>query len=1165
MTFTRLHCIVVGILFGLSSLALAQQQTGEFTGTISDSSGAAVAGATVTILNPDHAIKMVVSSDHLGHYVAPLLPPASNYQLSAAKQGFKLVVRKGITLQVAQIAQVNLVLPVGSVAQSVTITGAPPLLDTQTSSVGQVIPARTIVNLPLNGRSSFRLIQLTPGVTFNQGAYGQFGDVPVNTTWDSSFSVNGGRSQSNAILIDGVPSTAGFFDQITTIPSIDDTEEFKVQSNNMSAEYGRYSGGVVNVTSKSGTEHLHGTVFEFLRNSALDANDFIDKQHGVPIPPFKMNQFGFALGGPVILPKLYNGHGKTFFFVDLQETRRNQGTTYLATLPTDQQRQGDFSSTYNAKGQLVTIYNPFSTHPNPAAPGQYIRDPFPGNIIPQSMLNPVALKIMSYLPQPNTTGAPNTNADNYLSNASMVVDQNEGSARIDQNVNSIYHLFGRFGWSLTTLTQPNTYGDVATTGPGAVGTTYFHNWSFAMDNTVAFNPTLLLTVDYGWARWYQLRQTLSYGFNNASLGFPTSVVNSITIPMFPNVNIGGGYSGTAGQSYLLNGNDTHSMETSLTKIHGRHTLRFGVDLQLHLINYFNVANSGGAYSFAIAQTQGPNPNVATATTGNGFASFLLGDGSSGSMPIGSGVEMTDWYYAGYAQDDVRLTEKLTANFGFRYETESPYTDRHNELNYFDPTVASPAANSAFPNLQGGLVFAGVNGNPRSVYRWNRLQFDPRVGFAYSLFRNTVVRGGFGTVYAPLEISNNAVGFSPSGGFSSSTSWITSLNGGLTPYDLLSNPFPQGLVKPTGSSLGAGTLLGQNISVWDNKPQTPASYQWNFGIQQQLPSNTLIDIAYVANRGLHLTSNFDLNQLNPSYLSLGTGLQKDVSNPFQPYVSIGALSEPTVRQQQLLLPYPQFTDVTVVNSTWGGSNYQSMQLKVEKQTTHGVSLLAAYTVEKWLSNVNENESVTGPGQTSTTQNYYDLAAEKSISEADTPQSLIVNVVAQLPFGPGKALLGNVGGIIAKLVGGWVASGILTEQSGLPLVFSAPIVDGGNRPNYVSGVNPKLSGSRSNSAKEQEWFNTGAFALPPPFTFGDVPRAEDVARGPSIHNLDFALLKDTQLMSRLQMEFRAEAFNLTNTTHFGLPDTGVSNVAFGQITSVLPSPPPRQIQFAVKFIF
>lgn len=1143
----------------------AQQQTGELTGKISDSSGAAIAGATVTILNTNHAIKVVVPSDNLGHYVAPLLPPASNYQISVTKQGFNTVVRKGITLQVAQVAQVNITLPVGSVAQSVTVTGAPPLLDTQTSSVGQVIPARTIVNLPLNGRSSFRLIQLTPGVTFNQGANGQFGDVPVNSTWDSSFAINGGRSQSNAILIDGVPSTTGFFDQITTIPSIDDTQEFKVQSNNMSAEYGRYSGGVVNVTTKSGTEQIHGTLFEFLRNSALDANDYFDKEHGRPVPPFKMNQFGYAVGGPVLFPKIYNGHGKTFFFTDLQETRRNQGATFLGTVPTDQQRQGDFSSTYNSAGKLVTIYNPFSTRPNPAVPGQYIRDPFAGNKIPQNMLDPVALKIISFYPEPNTTGSPFTNANNYISNAPMIVDQDAGSARIDQNVNPMYHLFGRFGWSLTSLSQPNTYGNVASPGAAAVGTTQFHNWSFALDNTIAFSPTLLLTLDYGWARWFQSRQTLSYGFNNASLGFPTSLVNSIQIPMFPAINVGGGYSGMSGQSYLLNGNDTHSFLASLTKIHGRQTIRTGIDLELHLINYFNVQASGGTYNFAIAQTQGPNPNVATALAGNGFASLLLGAGNSGSMPIGAGVELKDWYYAGYVQDDVQLTDKLTFNLGFRYETESPYTDRHNKLNYFDPNVPSPAANSQFPDLKGGLVFAGVNGNSRSVYRWNRLQFEPRVGFAYSLFHNTVVRGGFGTVYAPLEISNNAVGFSPSGGFSSSTSWVTSLNGGLNPYNLLSNPFPQGLVQPSGSSLGAGTLLGQGISAWDNTPQTPASYQWNFGIQHQFPSNTLVDIAYVANRGLHLTSNFDLDQLNPSYLSLGTALQAQVPNPFQSYVKIGPLSNPTVSRRQLLLPYPQFTDVTTVNSTWGGSNYQSMQLKVDKQTTHGVSVLAAYTVSKWLSNVNENESATGPGQGSTTQNYYDLAAEKSLSEADIPQSLIVNVVALLPFGPGRAILGSATGVTAKLVGGWGASGILTLQSGVPLVFSAPIVGGGNRPNYVPGVSPKLSSSRSPAAKAAEWFNTAAFALPPPFTFGDVPRTESIARGPGLQNLDFALLKDTQLTRRLQMQFRAEAFNLTNTSHFNLPDTGVSDSTFGQINSVLPSPPPREIQFAVKFNF
>lgn len=1165
MVFRRCSAALAACFLLFATAARAQQQTAEFTGKITDSSGAAVPGATVTIANPDHAVHVVVTTDAQGHYAAPLLLPASNYQISVAKQGFKLAVRKGLTLQVTQVAEVDIPLSIGSVAQTVTVTGAPPLLDLQTSSVGQVIPGHTIVNLPLNGRSSFRLIQLTPGVTFNEGAYGQFGDVPVNSTWDSSFAINGGRSQSNQILIDGVPSTTGFFDQITTIPSIDDTQEFKVQSNNMSAEYGHYSGGVVNVTTKSGTEQLHGTVFEFLRNSALDANDFIDNEHKRPVPPFKMNQFGFAVGGPVVLPKVYNGHGKTFFFADLQETRRNQGATFLATVPTDAQRQGDFSSTLNSAGKLVTIYNPFSTHPDPANPSQYVRDPFQGNKIPLNMQDPVAQKILSYYPEPNTTGSANTNANNYLSNASMIVNQDAGSARIDQNVNAMYHLFGRFGWSLTSLTQPNTYGNVASPGPAAVGTTQFHNWSFAFDNTVAFNPSLLLTVDYGWARWFQSRKTLSYGFDNSKLGFPSSLVSSIQIPMFPAINVGGGYSGMAGQSYLLNGNDTHSLLLSLTKLLGRQTIIVGTDIELNLINYFNVANSGGTYSFAIAQTQGPNPNVATPIAGNGIASLLLGDGNSGSMPIGSGVEMRDWYYAGYVQDDVRLSDKLTFNLGFRYETQSPVTDRHNELNYFDPNVPSPAANSEFPSLKGGLVFAGVNGSSRTVYRWNRLQFEPRVGFAYSPIPSTVIRGGFGTVYAPLELSNNAVGFSPSGGFSSSTEWNTSINGGLTPFNLLTNPFPQGLVQPTGSSQGAGTLVGQAISVWDNNPQTPASYQWNLDVQRQLPSNTLVDIAYVANRGLHLTSNFDLDQLNPSYLSLGTGLQAQVSNPFRSYVKIGPLSNATVARRQLLLPYPQFTDVMVVNSTWGGSNYQSMQLKVNKETTHGVSFLAAYTVSKWLSNVNENESSTGPGQTSTTQNYYDLAAEKSVSESDIPQSLIVNAVVQLPFGKGKAFLGTASGLVQGLVGGWAASGILTEQSGLPLVFSAPIVGGGNRPNYVPGVSPRLSGSRSNSAKAAEWFNTAAFALPAPFTFGDVPRTEAVARGPALHNLDFALLKETQLTHRLQMQFRAEAFNLTNTTHFDRPDSSLTSVAFGQITGVLPSPPPRQIQFAVKLNF
>jgi hypothetical protein len=1154
--------LVAAVALGAAVYGAAQQQTAELTGLITDASGAAVPGATVTIDNPARGIEVKVTSNADGIYVAPLLPPADGYEITVAKAGYRQLTRGGITLLVAQTATVNLALSVGASDQTVIVSGAPPLLDAQTSSIGQVIQARTIASLPLNGRSSFRLIQLTPGVTFNQAAYGQFGDVPVNTTWDTSFSINGGQAQSNEILIDGVPSEVGFFNQITTIPSVDATEEFKVESNNLSAEYGRFAGGVINVTTKSGTNDLHGAAFEFLRNSALDANDYIDKSKGVAIPPLKMNQYGGALGGPVVLPRLYHGRNKTFFFADYQGTSRIQGTTFLGTVPTQAQRSGDFSQTYNAKGQLVTIYNPFSTRPDPNNPGHYIRDPFPNNKI--TNIDPVAKNIIAYYPMPNTQGAPYTNANNYISNAPLSVGQDEGGVRIDQNVNDHYHFFGRFGWLLTNLTQPNTFGNVASGGAGAVGTTEFHNWSFAFDNTVTISPTLLLTVDYGYARWFQSRQTLSYGFDNSKLGFPAQFVGLVTIPMFPSINVTS-YSGMNGQSYLLNGNDSHALIVSLTKILGRNTLMAGTDVRMHLINFFNVGNAAGQFNFALAQTQGPDPNVASSTAGNALASLLLGAGSSGSMPIGAGDELRDWYTAGFLQDDFRATNRLTLNLGLRYEQESPYTDRHNKLNYFNPNVTSPARNSSFPNLTGGLVFAGVAGGSDDVYDWNINHFEPRLGFAYNLFRNTVVRGGAGLVYAPLEISNNAVGFTPNTGFSSSTSWVTSLNGGLNPYNLLSNPYPQGLVQPTGNSQGAATALGQSVSVWDAHPKTPLSYQWNFGIQQQLPSAILVEAAYVASRGLHLTHNFDYDALNPKYLSMGSALQSKVPNPFQPYVSIGALSQPTVTEQQLLLPFPQFTDVSAVNQTWGDSDYQSAQFKVNKRTTHGISMLAVYTISKWMSDVTVADAPIGTTNNTAVQNWYNLSAEKSLSENDIPQDLILNVVADLPFGRGQRFLSGLHGPAEKLLGGWSASGILTEQKGFPLALSAPDTGPGDRPNAVPGVSPRLSSSRPIAQKVQEWFNVNAFSLPQPWQFGNVSRTIGSVRSPGVHNLDFALTKTTQLYERLNMEFRAEAFNLTNTPHFGLPDTNMADLTFGQLNTMLPSPPPRELQFAAKFTF
>jgi hypothetical protein len=1152
MTVRRLFliCTIASCAaIGMMPAAIAQQQTASLTGQITDVSGAAVPGARVTVVDQQRGSKTMVTTDEHGNYTFPELAPGDQYQITVDKQGFKQSVQHNVSLQVAQSAKIDLRLDVGDVSESVTVSSAPPQLDTQTSSMGQVITGQTVESLPLNGRSTFRLIALTPGVTFSQSAYGQFGDVTVNSTWDTNFSINGGRAQSNEILIDGVPSSTGFFNQITTLPTVDDTQEFKVQSNNLSAEYGRYSGGVINVTTKGGTNNFHGNVYEFLRNSAMDANDWFNKRAGNTIAPFRMNQFGGTIGGPISIPHLYSGRDRTYFFVAYQGTRRTKGSTFIGTVPTAAQKNGNFAG-------LPTIYNPFTTNSTTK-----VRTAFSNNMIPASMIDPVAAQIETYYPLPNT-GAPGATTNNYLSNAPTILSQDVASLRVDQNIKQNYHLAGRYAYTSTPLTQPNTFGNIATGGAGAVGTTTFTNQSFAFDNLYVFSPTLLMNVNYGFARWYQVRQTRSYGFDNATLGFPASLVSAITIPMFPAITIGGGYSGLANQSYLNNGNDSHALLISVTKIAGRHNFVFGGDGRMHRINFFNVSNSAGSYSFAIAQTQGPV--ATTATNGNAFASFLLGFGSSGTIPIGSGVEMQNFYGAIYAQDNIHLTQKLTVNLGIRYDGESPYLDRHNELNYFDPGISSPAANPSFPGLTGGLVFANTGSTPRNVYSRQSDNVAPRVGFAFSPQPTTSVRGGFGMAYAPLEISNNAVGFSPSLGYASSTAWNTSSDGGLTPTNLLRNPFPQGLVQPTTNKLGAGTQLGQALTVWEHNPPTPYALQWNLDVQQQFPASVLFDIGYAGSRGEHLTGTFDLNTLNPQYLALGNGLTTQVPNPFKPFVTIGTLSNATVAQRQLLLPYPQFLSVQEVNDPYGASSYNSLQAKLVKRMSNGVSFLAAYTWSKLISNVNAQNAPIGTTDNTGVQNYYDLRAERSVSELDQPHNLIVNGVVDLPFGQGKHFLGNVGPLTNKLIGGWQVTSIFTEQSGFPLTLSAAPTGGGNRPNLVPGVNPFIQGSRSNQARVLAWFNTAAFATPPAYTYGTMRRTFTTVRGPGVQNLDASLQKETNF-ERINTEFRAEFFNVTNTPHFSMPDMARQDAAFGTITSVIPSPPEREIQVALKISF
>jgi hypothetical protein len=1140
---------LIALIF--SSYSLAQQQTASLTGQVTDSTGAAVPGVVITVADFQRGTKLIVDSDQRGNYLVPQIDPGDHYQITVAKPGFKELVQREVVLQIAQSAKIDFKLELGDVSQSVTVNAAPPQLDTQTSSLGQVITGNTVVNLPLNGRSTFRLIALTPGVTFSQSAYGQFGDVAVNSTWDTNFTINGGRAQSNEILIDGVPSSAGFFNQITTLPIVDETQEFKVESNNLSAVYGRYSGGAINVTTKGGTNDFHGNLFEFLRNSAFDANDWFNKRAGNPNIEFRMNQFGGTIGGPVILPHLYNGRDRTYFFFAYQGTRRVKGSSFITTVPTNAQKGGDFS----APG-LSPIFNPFTTDSTTKE-----RTQFTDNKIDPLLIDPVAKQLEAFYPEPNTGGA-GAIVNNFISNSPVRLSQDVFSGRVDQNVTQKYHLSGRYAFSRTPLTQPNYFNNVSSPGTAAVGTTDFRNQSFALDNIYQVSPSLLLNFNYGFARWFQSRQTLSYGFDNSTLGFPPSLVSAITIPMFPAINIGGGYSGFANQSFLNNGNDSHAVLASAILLIGRQTITAGVDGRLHRINFFNVSNSAGSYSFAIAQTQGPNASVAT--NGNAFASFLLGFGSSGSIPIGSGVEMQDLYGAVYVQDDIRLTQNLTVNLGVRYDGESPYVDRHNELNYFDPSAASPARNPSFPSLTGGLSFAATGGNPRNVYTAPHGNVVPRIGFAYSPYATTSVRGGVGMSYAPLEISNNAVGFSPSLGYASSTSWNISNDGGFTPANLLRNPFPQGLVPPTGNTLGAGTQLGQALMVWTHNPPTPLALQWNFDVQQQLTHSLLFDIGYAGSRGEHLTGTFDRDTLNPEYLSLGTGLTTQVANPFQPFVSIGTLANAKVARRQLLLPYPQFLSVQEVNNPYGSSTYHSLQSKLVKRMSGGLTFLASYTWSKLISNINAQNAPIGTTDNTGVQNYYNLRGERAVSELNQPHNFVANAVYELPFGQGRRFLGSAGNVTDKFIGGWKMTSIVTEQSGFPLTLTAAGTGAGTRPNPVPGVNPAISGNRPNQQRVQAWFNKAAFVTPPAYTFGTIERTYTRVLGPGVQNLDASLEKDTAF-EHIDLVLRAEMFNVTNTPHFAMPDMAVQDAAFGTITSLIPSPPSREIQFAVKIAF
>jgi hypothetical protein len=1142
----------------LAGAMLAQSTSATVTGTITDQSGGSVASAKISVTNDATGTSRETRSSASGNYAVSLLP-AGIYRITVLSDGFRPVTRSSIELKVDQVARIDFVLEVGAISEKVEVTADAPLLDSETSSLGQVVDQEKVVNLPLNGRMTFRLVQLTPGILAPSGANGQFGDISVGTFDDTNFSINGGRSQSNAVVVDGVPANTGFLNLFSTIPSVDATQEFKVQSNAASAEYGRFGGGVLNVSTRSGGNQYHGSLFEFLRNNVLNANDFFNKMAGNNTPAFHMNQFGGAVGGPLSLGKLYSGKNRTFFFANYEGTRWRRGAIFQATVPTLQERQGDFTQDFTAAGQQIVVYDPVSTRSNGS--GGFVRDPFQGNVIPKSRFDPVGVAILNFFPTPNLNGNPITHANNYISNAPTRVNKDDGAIRIDQNVTSLYRMFGRFEVTQNQLHQPDTFANPATPGVGANGDILFHYYTGAWDNTYTISPTKVFNVRYGFARFYWARNTRSYGFNQSSLGFPASYVSGLQLPIFPTVSYDN-YSGMAGGSFIRTGQDTHSLLPSLTMTTNRQTIKVGADIRLRRNNLWIIQNGGGSFNFPRSLTAGPNPASFGANAGDAIATLLLGTAGSGSVGSTPGVSLQNWYIGGYVQDDIKITHKLTVNVGMRYETESPYTERRNTLAWFDANAPATITNPAFPNLKGAVQYVNNGGHSRYPFSWDRNNFAPRVGLAYSITDRLVFRSAFGVFYAGLETDNDLNNYSPVNGtsFSGSTAYLGTLDG-FTPFHFVSNPYPTGLVAPSGAN--PASMLGQAVTTWDYSAHTPYTLQWNGDFQYQVNRNLMVDVAYAGSRGVHFARTIDINTLNPMYLPLQTQLNQLVPNPFFGQITVGALAQPTVARSQLLKPYPQYPSVTVVNSPTADSSYNSVQVKIEQRMSHGQSVLFSFTGEKLMSNA--NNSLAGLGVQAnggSIQTPYSLSVERAISEQDEAKALSVSYVSELPFGKGHAWLQR--GLAAKIAGGWNLSAAFSYKGGLPVIVSAPITGGGNRPNST-GQSAALPSGRSRGQEVAQWFNTSVFTLPPSYTFGNVGRTLPDVRGPSVTNLDATLVKNIVIREPVALQFRFETFNVFNTPHFFLAPTSMTSPQFGQITATNITALPRVLQFALKLKF
>lgn len=1148
--------LLILVLASLTRNASGQATTAQVTGQITHAPTGAIPGAEITLTNLRTGFASKVVSNDSGYYTAPLLPP-SEYRISVQKQGFHTITQESISLVVDQVARLDFQLEIGSVAENIEVLAEVPTVESSTSALGTVVSNEQIKELPLNSRNPLRFVYLVPGFAPRATFIDQFNRAGY-------FSINGGRSGMNDLFIDGISNSVPGSNQslsYAVFPSPDALQEFKVLTNSFSAEYGRSGGGVISMIMRSGTNQYRGAIYEFLRNSAMDANDFFSNRAGRALPSFRRSQFGAAVGGPVLKDKL-------FFFGNYEGLRQGQATTFTGTFPTALELAGDLSRSSQLVGKLcqsTQIFDPTTTRPNASGSG-YLRAPFAGNVIPADRIDPVAAKVAKFFPAPNLQAAACTGANNYFFTGTNGFDVNQFDSKVDWIRSERNRFFGGLSYRRSLLNNANYYDNIACTDFQAAGFG-IPSWGARLDYTRVQSSNLLLNIRAGYSTVTQDSPPLiPKGFSLSSLGFSGALESQLLRPVgFPVFNLSG-YS-SLGQTYTspLETFKMFSLAGNATLITGRHALKFGVDARLNQVGSSLKTYTSGQFNFDRALTQGSNPNLAQANLGSSVASFLLGAGASGFVNNIPSVFTSNFYTALFIQDDIKLTPHLTLNLGLRNDFESGKKDRFGQLAWFDYNAPSPlAAKTGLPDLRGGVRAQGSTAATQYPNSW--LNLGPRVGLAWSATPKAVIRAGYGILYLPY-IGMAAGNLTGTEGFSTQTSWVSSIDG-LTPANHLKNAFPNGLLLPTGSNLGLLTNVGQNQTTAIDRQSIASSYvqQWNLALQRELPGRIVIEPAYVGSKGTHLTDlGWEMNQLTPEQLALGTGLQQLVANPFYQIITNGLLSGPKITRGQLLRPYPQFLSVTNFRPTSAGSTYHAFQLRAQRQFSKGASFLLAFTGGKLINDA-EGTSGGAQGLDSFHQDSYNRRAERAVSPQDISRMLTASGLYELPVGRNKPIGRELPRWLDLVVGDWQVNGVLTLGSGVPLPITTTTNTSGSysstlRPN-VSG-DPNLSSGRSTTDQLQQWFNTSAFSQPAPFTFGNAPRTLPSTRAPGIKRLDLSLLKQFSLGEKRGLELRAEIFNLTNTPNFGVPGLTFGTGTFGVISTQANT--PRQVQLGLKIRF